>query len=65
MESRRELREYHLAEMIIHLQDALKTANENAHKHGMLGVLPQTTSPTFRNAAKFHARVRKLLKESV
>lgn len=56
-------REYLLAEKIIHLEDALKTANENARKYGRLGVGVQSDGPSFRNANTFHARVRKILKE--
>lgn len=62
MESRREGKEYRLAEMVIHLQDALDTANANAKKKGMFGVSPQYGLPSFHEASKFHARVRKLIK---
>lgn len=54
--------EYRLAERIVHLEDALKIANENARKHGMLGV-GAGSGVSFRRANSFHARVRKILKE--
>lgn len=56
-------REYGLAMQIVHLQDALDQANKNAKERGMLGVLPQHGSPSFRNAKKFHKRVREILKD--
>jgi len=62
MEIRTGGKEYQLAMMVIHLQDALDTANANAKKIGHLGVLPQYGQPSFREASKFHARVRKLIK---
>jgi hypothetical protein len=55
-------REYQLAERIIHLEDALHIANENARKEGKLGVGAQTSGVSFHKAATFHARVRRILK---
>jgi hypothetical protein len=52
-------KELNMAMKIIHLEDALKQANENAKKNGQLGVLPQSGRPSFRDANNFYARVRK------
>jgi hypothetical protein len=53
---------YHLAERIVQLEDAINTANKTLEKNGLLGVLPQAGNPAFGEASKFHARVRKILK---
>jgi hypothetical protein len=58
----RQSREYKLAERILHLEDALNTANKNAKRNGMLGVIANTCV-SFSQASAFHARVRKILKE--
>lgn len=56
-------KEYALAMKIVNLEDALNIANKNARKDGKLGVLPNCGGPSFREANKFHARVRQILKE--
>lgn len=58
----RNTKEYLLAERIVFLEDALKTANSELSKKGSLGVLPDH-SVSFKNASKHHARVRKTVKE--
>ena len=52
--------EYQLAERIVHLEDALKTANKLLNEDGKLGVLPDR-SIRFREGQTFHKRVRKTL----
>lgn len=59
----RETKEYHLGERVLRLEEALKTANNILRKNGMLGVLPQYSPPSFREANAYHARVRKILKD--
>ena len=57
-------KEFALAMRVVRLEDALKTANENASKQGMMGVLPDSGGPSFRRARKFYARVRKTIRET-
>lgn len=52
--------EYQLAERIVHLEDALSTANKLLNEDGKLGVLP-SRSVRFRDGKTFHKRVRKTL----
>lgn len=52
--------EYQLAEKIVHLEDALSTANKLLNEDGKLGVLP-SRSVRFREGNTFHKRVRQLL----
>ncbi|NJO62864.1 MAG: hypothetical protein HC836_32980 [Richelia sp. RM2_1_2] len=54
--------EYRLAEKIVHLQNALETANNVLNKNGMLGVLPDH-SVSFWKGKKFHKEVREILKD--
>ena len=56
-------KEYKLAEKIVFLQEALKTANDTLNKSGMIGVLP-SSSVSFREASSHHAKVRKTLKNT-
>jgi len=63
MRQLRELQTYKLAEKIVHLQDALDTANSVLKKNGKLGVLPDS-SVSFRKGQKFHKRVREILQET-
>lgn len=65
MENNRNTREYRLAEKILRLEEALEQANTNAKKNGLLGVLPQNTSPTFGGSMAYHARVRKILRDYI
>lgn len=54
--------EYKLAERIVHLEDALDTANCLLNKDGKLGIIPNH-GVDFREGRKFHKRVNKILNE--
>jgi len=55
---------YALAMKIVHLENALNTANSVLNKHGMLGVLPNH-SVSFRKGRTFHKKVREVLKKHI
>lgn len=57
-------REYRLAEKIIHLEDALNTANGVLNRHKLLGVLPND-SVSFKESSAFYKRVREMLKKII
>lgn len=61
---KRDSKEYRLAERVIHLENALKTANQILNENGLLGVLPDF-SVSFHEAPKFHSKVRKELKNTM
>jgi len=52
-----------LAIKIVHLQEALDTANKNAKKDGKLGVLPNTGGPSFRESNGFRKKMKVVLEE--
>ena len=58
---KRDSNEYRLAEKIVHLEDALKTANQELNKLGKFGVLPNR-SVDFKDGSEFHKRVRDIIK---
>lgn len=62
MKYNRNSKEYQLAERIVHLEEALTTANSILNKEGKLGVLPNG-SVSFHEGKKFHKKVRVVLNE--
>ena len=57
-------KEFALAKRVVELEDCLKTANDNARKNGMLGVLASRYNPSFKKARAYYARVRKVIRET-